>query len=46
MVCPSTPALFHAVGQFYVDFRQTTDAEVIQTLDRARRRIASHSEAA
>ncbi|MEA3345380.1 MAG: phosphoribosyltransferase [Chloroflexota bacterium] len=32
MVCLHTPSLFWAVGAFYVDFRQTTDAEVIQLL--------------
>ena len=28
-----TPAPFHAVGQFYVDFTQTTDEEVVALLD-------------
>jgi predicted phosphoribosyltransferase len=26
--------LFHAVGEFYADFTATTDAEVIDCLDR------------
>ncbi len=32
MVCLHTPAFFWAVGGFYMDFSQTTDAEVIQLL--------------
>lgn len=28
VVCPSTPAGFHAVGQYYDDFTQTTDDEI------------------
>lgn len=28
LVCPSMPAPFHAVGQWYDDFRQTTDDEI------------------
>lgn len=28
VVCPRTPASFHAVGQWYDDFRQTTDDEI------------------
>jgi len=35
VVCLSTPTHFDAVGQFYDDFRQTTDAEVIDLLARA-----------
>jgi putative phosphoribosyl transferase len=35
VVCLSTPTAFDAVGQFYDDFRQTTDAEVIDLLARA-----------
>lgn len=31
-VCLLTPANFYAVGQFYVDFAQTTDEEVIDLL--------------
>ena len=41
LVCLSTPAFFQSVGQFYEDFRQTSDEEVIEFLDRARRRITS-----
>jgi putative phosphoribosyl transferase len=28
LVCPNTPAGFHAVGQYYNDFSQTTDDEI------------------
>ena len=34
LVCLSTPAFFAAVGQFYEDFSQTTDDEVIEILQR------------
>ncbi|HXQ22717.1 MAG TPA: phosphoribosyltransferase [Candidatus Acidoferrales bacterium] len=44
VVCLSTPAYFHAVGQFYNDFTQTTDEEVIRLLDAAcEQRTASPS---
>jgi len=33
-VCLSTPSFFGAVGQFYRDFSQTTDEEVVETLRR------------
>ena len=36
MVCLETPRDFHAVGQFYVDFRPTEDGEVSDLLERAR----------
>ena len=35
-ICLSTPEPFGAVGAFYRDFRQTSDAEVIALLDEAR----------
>jgi predicted phosphoribosyltransferase len=35
VVCATTPASFHAVGQFYEDFSQTTDEEVRELLARA-----------
>jgi putative phosphoribosyl transferase len=35
-----TPDPFHAVGQFYADFAQTTDAEVVDLLATADRRAA------
>lgn len=34
-VCLSTPPLFQAVGQFYINFLPTEDAEVIQLLTRS-----------
>jgi putative phosphoribosyl transferase len=36
VVCLDTPADFHAVGQFYQQFPQLRDDEVIALLDRAR----------
>jgi putative phosphoribosyl transferase len=35
VVCASTPRPFRAVGQWYDDFSQTSDAEVHELLDRA-----------
>ncbi len=32
IVCLQTPDMFYAIGQFYADFRQTTDQEVIELL--------------
>ena len=32
LICPLTPLDFYAVGQFYEDFQQVTDEEVIQNL--------------
>lgn len=37
IVCARTPETFYAVGQFYRDFRPTTDEEVQTLLSRARR---------
>jgi len=43
LVCLETPTWFHAIGEWYVDFRQLTDAEVLLWLERARReRTAAH----
>ncbi|MEW1547764.1 phosphoribosyltransferase family protein [Streptomyces tsukubensis] len=39
LVCPLTPPGFSAVGQFYTDFAQTADAEVVDCLARAAHRI-------
>jgi putative phosphoribosyl transferase len=36
VVCLSVPAAFHAVGQAYIDFGQTTDDEVRRLLDAVR----------
>jgi putative phosphoribosyl transferase len=35
LVCLATPPKFRAVGQFYTNFEQTTDDDVIALLDRA-----------
>lgn len=32
IICPDTPATFWAIGQFYNDFNQTTDEEVVELL--------------
>ena len=37
VVCLGAPAYFHAVGQGYRDFRQTSDEEVCKLLERANR---------
>jgi len=36
VVCPFTPEYFQAIGQFYSDFSQTTDVEVIELLKKNR----------
>ncbi|PRX46103.1 putative phosphoribosyltransferase [Prauserella shujinwangii] len=38
VICASEPAEFRAVGQWYADFRQTTDEEVVRILEDARDR--------
>ena len=35
LICLETPFFFRAVGHFYVDFRQVSDAEVISALEAA-----------
>ena len=32
IICLETPTMFYAIGQFYTDFAQTTDEEVIELL--------------
>jgi predicted phosphoribosyltransferase len=44
VICLSTPDPFYAIGQFYDDFNQTTDEEVIALL-RLRRQELSGKEA-
>ena len=39
IVCLSAPVYFTAVGQFYADFRQTSDAEVLRLLDAVANRL-------
>ena len=34
LICLETPSVFTAVGEFYEDFQQTTDAQVIAALER------------
>ncbi|MEX1106952.1 MAG: phosphoribosyltransferase family protein [Ilumatobacteraceae bacterium] len=34
MICVSSPASFRSVGQFYADFTQTTDEDVVACLER------------
>lgn len=40
LVCLETPEAFFAIGQFYADFSQTSDDEVITCLQRARHQQA------
>ena len=40
LVCLSTPEFFAAIGEFYEDFRQTSDKDVTDLLDAAQRRPA------
>jgi len=44
VICLHTPELFHAVGQFYEDFGQTSDAEVTELLARAVGEEGNHDE--
>jgi len=41
LVCLATPEPFYAVGQFYRDFSQTSDEEVVDLLDRAATKTAA-----
>ena len=41
LVCLATPEPFYAVGQFYRDFSQTSDEEVVELLERAATRTAA-----
>jgi putative phosphoribosyl transferase len=45
VICLLTPPQFYAVGLWYQDFRETTDAEVRALLDAARARLAPDSHA-
>jgi predicted phosphoribosyltransferase len=44
VICFETPEAFYAVGQWYEDFSQTGDEEVIASLRQAERRLACLSE--
>ena len=41
LVCVETPADFYAIGEFYADFSQLTDDDVIACLDQAARQQAA-----
>lgn len=43
VVCARSPEPFLAVGEWYIEFPQTADAEVRQLLSRAEREFAHHS---
>jgi putative phosphoribosyl transferase len=45
VVCLETPRPFGAVGMFYVDFRQTTDQEVIEIMEASKLLTAAASTA-
>jgi putative phosphoribosyl transferase len=42
VVCVHMPQSFHAIGQFYVDFSQVSDEEVVDYLSRTQR-LAAHA---
>ncbi|MCW3996339.1 MAG: phosphoribosyltransferase [Candidatus Bathyarchaeota archaeon] len=39
VICPYTPEYFQAIGQFYDDFSQVSDEEVIQLLKQSRQNV-------
>jgi putative phosphoribosyl transferase len=41
VICARQPARFHAVGQWYLNFPETTDADVTELLSRARQALAA-----
>jgi putative phosphoribosyl transferase len=41
VVCPEVHDVFYAIGQFYADFSQTSDEEVVDLLRRAHHRTAA-----
>jgi len=42
LVCAETPAVFYAVGEWYEDFTQTTDEEVLDLLSWSPERVSGH----
>jgi predicted phosphoribosyltransferase len=44
IICAATPEPFYGVGQWYLDFSQTTDEEVRDLLERARNEFADTKE--
>jgi predicted phosphoribosyltransferase len=43
IVCPRTPELFFAIGQWYLDFTQTSDEEVVELLQRVDEAVKARS---
>ena len=43
VVCLYTPEYFQAIGEFYTDFTQTTDEEVIKLLQESKQKLAKIS---
>lgn len=43
VICVSTPRAFYAVGQWYEEFSQTSDAEVTELLSRASNRVEDNA---
>jgi putative phosphoribosyl transferase len=41
VICLHAPEQFHAIGEFYGDFHQLSDDEVVALLDRARQRVSA-----
>ncbi|NMH97637.1 phosphoribosyltransferase [Pseudonocardia acidicola] len=46
MVCLETPEWFFAVGQFYLDFRQVSDEQVVELLQRSAQAVPAPAAAA
>ena len=44
MVCVASPASFGSIGQFYADFTQTTDEDVVACIARVAAATSAHSE--
>jgi putative phosphoribosyl transferase len=44
VVCARSPEFFAAVGEWYLDFSQTTDEEVRELLQKASRTVSSHEQ--
>ena len=42
VICLYTPEYFQAIGQFYADFSQTTDEEVIQLLIKSKKNLSNN----
>jgi putative phosphoribosyl transferase len=44
VVCLNTPEFFQAIGEFYTDFSQTSDEEVIELMQENKKRLEKKSE--